>query len=132
MKQQLLFNELIRLGQENDKYTESINKIEEFFEIKFDEIQKLLKIETNNNLIFEKNQDASNIALSDLTNKLEKRLMILEATLLDVGTNSKFNQEKVDFVNNHLTTSIIDFQKKVKDIEDNVLNEIQNKYHEQI
>lgn len=132
MKQQLLFNELIRLGQEKDKYTESINKMEEFNEIKFDELQKLLKIENNNNLIFEKNQDANNIALSELTNKLEKRLKILEETLLDVGTNSKFNQEKVDFVDNHLTTSIIDFQKKVKDIENNVLNEIQNKYHEQI
>lgn len=38
----------------------------------------------------------------------------------------------MDVVNNHLKMSILDFQKKVKDIEFKVLKQIETKYYEQI
>lgn len=51
---------------------------------------------------------------------------------MDVNINSKFNGEKVDVVNNHFKDNLLNFQKKVKDIEQNVLQEIKNKYREQL
>lgn len=51
---------------------------------------------------------------------------------MDVNIHSKFNEEKVDVVNNHFKDNLVNFQKKVKEIENNVLQEIKNKYREQL
>jgi hypothetical protein len=78
----VLFNEIVRLGQENEKYASRVANMQSAFEAKIQAMETRLLSAEQSNVLFDKKGENNSTILADMLEKMEQRVLALDQQLV--------------------------------------------------
>lgn len=83
-KNSVLFQEMVRLGEENSKYAQKVAGMQNVFEAKLAQMEQRLAQTEQSGYMIDKKGESSNAVLSELIEKVESRLLMVDQQVLNL------------------------------------------------
>ena len=77
-KNSVLFNEMVRLGQEHDKYSQKVSAMQNAFESKLSQMEQRLFGNEQTSIIADRKGESNSAILGEMLEKLESRVLHLD------------------------------------------------------
>jgi hypothetical protein len=83
-KNTVLFQEMVRLGQENEKYSHKVHGMHNEYEAKLTQLEGRLAHAEQSNMMFDKKGDSNTTILSEMLEKMENRLLMVDQQVMSL------------------------------------------------
>ena len=94
-KSSILFNELVRIGQESEKQQASLQGLNHQLEERIAVLEQRLQMTETNNQLVNRKGDAASMFLNEVFERVEGKVMGLEQTMALVGMEQRKEKENV-------------------------------------
>lgn len=91
----MLFNEIVRLGQENEKYASRVANMQTAFEAKIQQLETRLLSSEQSNVLFDKKGENNSTILADMLEKLEQRVLTLDQQIVFLKNDQSMEKENL-------------------------------------
>ena len=101
-KNSVLFNEMVRLGQENEKYAQRVSNMQATFESKMQQMEARLISAEQSNVLFDRKGESNSSILGDMLEKMEQRVLSLDQQVVSLKTEHSKERESInqlEFIN---------------------------------